>query len=162
MKGKYILDSAALFKIGVVDPELAYTTQENVDEVIVEYEKALVLKYIREGRLIIKEPDEEHYKKALMVADPKLSFVDIKTLALAVEINEKDSVPVITDDYSLQNALSRLGIRFMPLKTNGIRKTYRWAYRCEWCGSYFHVDLGECPKCGGPIKRVIVPVKRHN
>lgn len=156
---KYILDTAALFYLGVVEPDLAYTTQENVDEVLVEHERALVLSYIRQGRLLIVEPDERHMRRASEVAEPGLSSADLKVLALAIQLNERERIPVVTDDYRLQNALSRLSIPFLPLRTRGIKVTYRTVYRCRWCGAYYETALKECPRCGGPLRAVRVPVR---
>ena len=60
----------------------------------------------------------------------RLSRTDLDVLALALELK----AAVATDDYSIQNLASVLGIEFLPMSMKGITKVVRWNYLCTGCG----------------------------
>ncbi len=68
----------------------------------------------------VKNPGKESVEEAKRISkklnDKKLSEADISVLALALELN----CPVVTDDYSLQNACFGAGIEPIPLSFKGI------------------------------------------
>ena len=59
---------------------------------------------------------------------------------------------VLTDDYSIQNVASRLGIPYEVILERGIREVVRWRYRCTGCGKFFEKPTKECPVCGARVK----------
>jgi UPF0271 protein len=78
----------------------------------------------------------------------RLSPVDVEVLALALEL----SATVVTDDYSIQNLATVLGVRYLPVGMKGITKVVRWNYICTGCGKVFRERHPECPVCGSPLR----------
>jgi|GEM_PF-6690689 len=75
----------------------------------------------------VKNPGKESLEKARGISeklrDRRLSVTDISVLALALELN----CPVVTDDYSLQNACFGAGIEPIPLSFRGISEMRKFA-----------------------------------
>jgi UPF0271 protein len=80
--------------------------------------------------------------------DARLSRADIEVLALALELG----LPILTDDYSIQNLAHHLGIRFVPIREKGIKEELHWSYRCVGCRRSFDEKVDECPVCGSKVK----------
>jgi len=78
----------------------------------------------------------------------RLSRTDLDVLALALELK----AAVATDDYSIQNLASVLGIEFLPMSMKGITKVVRWNYLCTGCGKVFKEPQPDCPVCGSPLR----------
>lgn len=78
----------------------------------------------------------------------RLSRTDMEVLALAYELK----AAVVTDDYSIQNLASVLGLEFMPMNMKGITKVVRWNYLCTGCGKVFKESHPDCPVCGSPLR----------
>ena len=89
-------------------------------------------------------------EKAVSDTGDSLSRADKEVVALALDLGGE----VVSDDYSIQNVCRHLGIPFRPLFTGGIKKKFRWGYRCTSCGRIYFHDPGRCPRCGGALKRV--------
>ncbi|MEM0097276.1 MAG: hypothetical protein QXT35_03775 [Conexivisphaerales archaeon] len=151
----YILDSAGLFRISLINSEIMFTTNEAVNEVVNENEKLIVNSYIKNSKLKVLEPQKDVLKLALNIigANPKLTEADISIMALALQLGEKYDVTVITDDYELQNALALNNIKCKGIKTIGIKKIIQWTYRCTGCGRYFKRPFEICPYCGSKVRR---------
>jgi len=80
----------------------------------------------------------------------RLSTADIEILALALDVNKdagKEAV-ILTDDYSIQNIASTLGIKYQSFSQRGITKKYNWQYRCPGCKKQFNKSVKICPICG--------------
>ena len=87
-----------------------------------------------------------------------LSDVDINILALGLQLKKictQNNVPiVITDDYSIQNLASRLGLKFKSLLTPGIKQKILWIIYCPGChNTYENTDTKICVMCGTELKR---------
>ncbi|HKZ48733.1 MAG TPA: PIN domain-containing protein [Thermoplasmata archaeon] len=80
--------------------------------------------------------------------DARLSPADAELLALALE----RGCVLVTDDYSIQNVATVLGVRYEPVLELGIREVRRWHRRCTGCGRYFDEPVAECPVCGSAVK----------
>ena len=78
----------------------------------------------------------------------RLSPVDLTVIALGLDL---DGV-VYSDDYSIENVCTRLGIQYRPVGTGGIRKVEKWNYQCIGCKRWFKEKMDECPICGSPMK----------
>lgn len=113
------------------------------------------------GKLAIRMPDEDSLKKvresATNVGDAFfLSEPDTQVLALALQLRTQGYAPLIaTDDYSIQNVASRLGMQFTSLITFGIRRELRWIRYCPACRRKYPPDYGSktCEICGTQLKR---------
>lgn len=103
--------------------------------------------------LSVASPSRDSVRRvmeALRETGDRLSDADLKVVALALELGGE----VVSDDYSVQNVCGRLAVPFRPLFTPGIKKVFRWGYRCLSCGSVYFHDHGRCPRCGGPLRRI--------
>ena len=78
----------------------------------------------------------------------KTSEADKELLALALEFR----APIATDDYGIQNIAKELGIEFIPVALEGIKKVIAWEYYCSGCRKK-HKKTGVCKACGARIKR---------
>jgi UPF0271 protein len=116
---------------------------------------------LENGKLKIKAPSEEFLNKvkasASKVGDSfKLSETDIQLLALALELKEKGFTPqIVTDDYSIQNVATQLGIEFSALATFGIKRLLEWIRYCPACYREYPANSStkECQVCGTELKR---------
>ena len=113
------------------------------------------------GRIQVREPSEECLgiveDSAIKVGDTFfLSETDKQILALALEIKKSNRNPqIVTDDYSIQNVATQLGIGFAPLATFGIRRLLEWVRYCPACYREYSADYEstECRICGTELKR---------
>ncbi len=78
----------------------------------------------------------------------RLSPVDITVIALGLDLEGI----VYSDDYSIENVCTRLGIQYRPIGTKGIKKVERWNYQCIGCRKWYKEKADECPICGSPMK----------
>ena len=61
------------------------------------------------------------------IGDRRLSKADISLIALALEFKDRnEKAIVVSDDYSIQNALKLLKIPFQPALQGKIRKAKKW------------------------------------
>ncbi|MFP4169772.1 MAG: NOB1 family endonuclease [Methanomassiliicoccales archaeon] len=78
----------------------------------------------------------------------RLSEVDRRILALAWELGAR----IMTDDYSVQNLASELGLEYLTAGEEGISAVWRWRYRCVGCGRVWKECHPDCPVCGSRLK----------
>jgi UPF0271 protein len=113
------------------------------------------------GRLKIFAPTPEAMDKvkgcATSVGDSFfLSETDMQVLALALEIRDRGDMPqIVTDDYSIQNVATKLGLQFVSLATFGIRRLLNWVRYCPACHRTYPANFSatECSVCGTELKR---------
>jgi len=91
----------------------------------------------------------------------RLSEVDLGVAAAALRMSRAGrSVVVVTDDYALQNLLSRMKLRYQRVTHKGISREVTYRYRCSVCGKLFDVPVDHCLDCGSPVERIRSKVKR--
>jgi len=78
----------------------------------------------------------------------RLSDVDVSVIALALDLKGV----VMTDDFSIQNVCSIMGIEYRSVGTDGIKKVEKWNYRCNGCGKWYKEKTDDCPICGSSMK----------
>lgn len=78
----------------------------------------------------------------------RLSDVDVSVIALAIDLEGT----VMTDDFSIQNVCSIMGIGYRPVGTDGIKRIEKWNYRCNGCGKWYKKKMNDCPICGSSMK----------
>ena len=88
---------------------------------------------------------------------PRLSDVDLDVLALALGLN----LPLVTDDYRLQNTMNAAGKQSATVGTKGAKQVWKWELRCTGCRISIDVpenvsrskkgDVGDCDRCGSPL-----------
>lgn len=116
---------------------------------------------LENGKLKVKAPSQEYLDKvkasSTKVGDAfKLSETDIQLLACALELSSEGYSPqIITDDYSIQNVATQLGIEFLALATFGIKRLLEWIRYCPACHREYPANckFKECQICGTELKR---------
>jgi endoribonuclease Nob1 len=110
---------------------------------------------LKETGLMIQMPTKDSIKKVKQTAqktgdDRRLSVADIEIIALALDITnvEKQEATILSDDYSIQNVASTLGIDYQGFVQKGITKKFKWVSRCPGCGKQFTEVEKICPICG--------------
>jgi UPF0271 protein len=116
---------------------------------------------IESGRIKIYAPSQTYVDRvkacATALGDSSyLSETDMQVLALALEIKARgDTAKIVTDDYSIQNVATKLGLEFVALVTFGIKKVLSWIRYCPaWHKTYpANFKAKECQICGTNLKR---------
>jgi UPF0271 protein len=116
---------------------------------------------VENGKLKVKAPSEEYWNKVKASANKVgdsffLSETDVQLLALALELKaEGCTSQIVTDDYSIQNVATKIGIDFVSLATFGIRRLLEWIRYCPACHRKYPADYKSttCPVCGTTLKR---------
>jgi endoribonuclease Nob1 len=116
---------------------------------------------IESGRVKIVSPTEEFSSQAKACASKVgdsylLSETDMQLLSLALEYKSKGYAPqIITDDYSIQNVATQMGIGFLALATFGIKRLLEWIRYCPACHKEYpaNTKFKECQVCGTELKR---------
>ena len=116
---------------------------------------------IESGKLQIKAPSKEFLGGAKVSASKLgdsylLSKADMELLALALELKAEGYAPqIVTDDYSIQNVATQMGIEFLALATFGIKRLLEWIRYCPACHKEYPANCAskECLVCGTQLKR---------
>jgi endoribonuclease Nob1 len=159
-----ILDTSAF--VAGFDPFLLNECQVTVPKVEKEIKQDSMVKMrfntaIESGIVKVNVPSKEFQAKTEAVANRagdsfKLSETDKQLLALALELKESGHRPqIVTDDYSIQNVATQLGIEFVSLATFGIKRLFEWIRYCPACYKQYPADMksNECQVCGTTLKR---------
>ncbi len=159
-----VLDTSAF--LAGLDPLSLSEEQVTVPAVEEEISKNLIIctrfrTAIENGKLKIKAPRPEFLKGAKDFASNLgdsylLSKADIQLLALCLELKAEGYAPqVVTDDYSIQNVATQMGVEFLALATFGIKRLLEWIRYCPACHKEYSANCKskECLVCGTPLKR---------
>ncbi len=159
-----VLDTSAF--VAGFDPFSLSAQQVTVPRVEEEIRRNSIVKMrlemaIESGKLKVKAPAQESQVKAEefgnMAGDSfKLSETDKQILALALELKAAGYTPqLVTDDYSIQNVATKMGIDFLSLATLGIKHLLEWIRYCPACYKEYAADykFKECHICGTELKR---------
>lgn len=157
----YVLDAAGIFAgLPLQAPGPFYTTPGVVGEVKDENSRRVLGNSLSLGRLAVRSPLPRFLEKARRLAsevgvEASLSPTDVEVLALALELAASGlDVTVVTDDYMLQNASAHAGLRYVSVKTRGIRGMRRYEVYCPACGYRPQGEAPEvCPRCGHRLSR---------
>ncbi|MBD3194262.1 MAG: hypothetical protein GF317_04350 [Candidatus Lokiarchaeota archaeon] len=161
-----------IFLLGIdfnVIPNNIYTVNEVLEEINVERyseKNRNILTRIRyaidSGTLIIKHPNQKSIYEVKRIAkitgDLKvLSIADINLIALTYQLirSANKNVILYTNDYSMENLCSEIGIAFSPLGKEGIKKKKIFEVYCPFCLEIHDVDdlNAKCERCGSKLKR---------
>jgi UPF0271 protein len=116
---------------------------------------------VENGKVKVKAPSEDFWNRvktsATKVGDSFfLSETDLQILALALELKAEGCTPqIVTDDYSIQNVATQIGIEFVSLATFGIRRLLEWLRYCPACHREYPANYNstKCEVCGTALKR---------
>jgi len=159
-----ILDTSAF--VAGFDPFSFDEDQVTVPKVEEEIKRNSMVKMrfntaIESGKVKIKLPSKEFQAKTEAIANRvgdsfKLSEADRQLLALALELKESGcTTQIVTDDYSIQNVATQIGIEFVSLATFGIKRLFEWIRYCPACFKQYPAGSksNECQVCGTVLKR---------
>ena len=150
-----VLDSTAFYAgIPFSSNEPNYTTSlvyNEIEHIKKDHDAIQIL--IETKRLMICDPEHQFVITANNTAKksgdiPNLSDEDISTIALSLQLNAE----LVTDDFAISNVAKNLGIKVIPVMTNGIKNVITWKYYCSGCKTNFS-KITECPRCGNRLKR---------
>ncbi len=159
-----IIDTSAILSGKPInfDDTMVVTTQGVSDELKPGGKDYQIFQFLIEKGLKINLPSRESIDEIKDISTKtgdigRLSTTDIEILALALDFSkEKDKEPVIlTDDYSIQNVANVLNIKFESISQHGIKKRFKWIYRCRGCGKKFEECIKVCPICGAATRSII-------
>ena len=150
-----VLDSTAFYAgIPFSSNEPSYTTSLVYNEIEhIKKDHSAIQILIETKRLMICDPEHQFVITANNAAKksgdiPNLSDEDISIIALSLQLNAE----LVTDDFAISNVAKNLGIRVIPVMTNGIKNIITWKYYCPGCKINFS-KVRECPRCGNKLKR---------
>ena len=157
----YVLDASGLINGFCSNDSLNLMTSSTVSEIKDINTEILLNNYISEGKIRIETvvyDDDEDIKEVLLSSGDlmRLSDTDKDIIALSLKYKKMGlDVITVTDDYSMQNALKLLNLKFMSVRTKGIKKTIKWKRICKGCRKEYSSDSTEevCDICGSPIIR---------
>jgi endoribonuclease Nob1 len=150
----YVLDTSALFSMQDLPHEARCFTTPGV---IKELDRYGDRRSDLWGELLtVSEPTAASMRRVREAASrtgdsTRLSPTDVEVLALALELEAL----VLSDDYSLQNLATYLGIPFKPVGLKGIKDLRRWRWRCTGCGRIYEKEMPDCPVCGSKLKSTL-------
>ncbi|MCX8150927.1 MAG: ribonuclease VapC [Candidatus Bathyarchaeota archaeon] len=139
-----------------------HVTTPQVEEEVWDSMTALRVKTaVESGKLKIMSPAAEFLAKAKGYATSLgdafvLSETDIQLLALALQLQAAGKNPlIVTDDYSIQNVATKMGLEFGSLAAFGIRRLIQWICYCPACHRMYpaNVKSKTCSVCGSELKR---------
>ena len=149
--------------VNILQDFVCYTTDGVISEIKNSFKLERIKISIQTGNLIIAAPEPEDVSNVKEVAKttgdlPFLSEVDINVIALALTLNETNrnqKLEVITDDYSVQNVLSQLGILSNSFLQKGISHYIQWQIYCPICKKTYGAseNTTHCKTCGIRLKR---------
>ncbi len=159
MKEKvHVLDASGIIGGFISSKNLNITTSAVISEIKDVKSKISFESALREGTILIKEPDSDSIKQVQVAIEKsgdvlRLSEADKRVVALAVSLNENFQPVVITDDYSMQNILKILNIPYQSVLTKGISEIYGWIKICRGCRKKYPPDYpyDECEICGSAV-----------
>lgn len=157
----YVLDSSAFIGGFYSNENLNFTIGDVFLEVKDLKSRSMLQSAIEGGYVKLREPDPEDIHKVEEVIIKsgditRLSDVDKRIVALAFKLRKEGFNPiVITDDYSIQNVLKIVKIKYKSVLTPGIEGVLNWIKICKGCKKKYPPDyrMKECEICGSPIYR---------
>jgi UPF0271 protein len=158
----YVLDTSAVLAgiLSTGTSEDMYATPLVIAEVNKKLDKDTSSISLNFKNLYVQEPSLETIKKIIEKAETfgeigNLSATDISVLALGLDLSQSNNVEIISDDYSIQNIASTLGLKYSSVTNKGIESIIKWEYYCKGCRKKFSTVTknGICPICGSEIVR---------
>jgi UPF0271 protein len=150
-------------------PYEIYSTNQAIEEIeVLKYEdknRTIVNRIYaakETGQLKIKTPIAKYLnsviEKSKLTGDfSKLSETDIGVIALALELRDtrESEVIIYTNDYSMENLCSHLGLKFKSIFKPGIKKNLIFEMYCPICNKVYpsNIAFKICDNCGINLKR---------
>jgi len=158
--GAYVFDTNALLRgLTLGFAREAYTTPSVMRELKNQVTRTRLSAYISSKKLRVAKPSKRMMLRILEEAkkigeEGKLSKTDVEVAALGLALQSQGRNPtVLTDDYSLQNLLSKIGVRFKKVGLRGIRRRMEYVFVCKNCNQVYRRYRVTCCVCGAPVLR---------
>ena len=150
-----VLDSSALFYGKDFPEDYDLIISPGVVRELTKHGMGQRLELLLATRLKVLSPSKRSLTRVIGESERtgdarRLSSTDKEILALAMELD----YDLVTDDYSLQNLASALGIPFRALDQKGISEIVKWETKCVGCGKRLPPGTEECDICGSGTKDV--------
>jgi endoribonuclease Nob1 len=150
-----VFDSSALFK------SFDLRDSATIPDVFAEVKNRPTLlrleNAVAAGSLQVLEPGEDAIKKvqaAVSKTNDRLSPIDVKLIALAIELN----ATLMTDDFGMQNICLFLGLPFQGIDRT-ISHLFKRVFFCPSCKKYFSKE-GSCSSCGAALVSKVSSAKK--
>jgi UPF0271 protein len=164
----YVLDASAIIGGFYSKSSVNFITGEVILEIKDLKSSLLLQSAIEDGHIKVEEPEEEDIEKTNEIIESsgdilRLSRVDRNIIALALKLKRKGYIPiVVTDDYSMQNALKTIKMHYKSVLTEGIKEIYNWIKICKGCKKKYPSNYGfeDCEICGSPVFKKRIKVKK--
>lgn len=156
MKFQSVIDTSAILHSNLDFSKGRHLIPNSVlDEIHDETARIAIHSAINAKKIKVKNPRKSFIKKVVEKAKETGDFedispADIEVIALAVENN----LPIVTDDYAIQNVAKEFGVKFETVVQEGIRKGVSWKKVCEGCKREYEMSLRICRICGSILKKV--------
>lgn len=152
MKG-YVLDTSVLYYGKDLPPDYELVISPGVVRELEREGMADRLEMLLATRVRVVSPTKRSLAKVEAEAkrtgdSSRLSATDKEILALTIDLGYQ----LLTDDYSIQNVATVLGVPYMGFDQKGITRVLEWESRCTGCGKVLGNDVKECDVCGSPTK----------
>jgi len=153
------LDSSAILSGKPIDLNGRIVIPESVEKEVMREDPKL-FDLIQGKDVSLEHPSRESLSLVREAAEKmgesrRLSKVDKEVIAVALDNMGRGDVCIITDDYSIQNVASFLGLKFRGLSEKGITKRFIWRFRCRGCKKIFKKFYPSCPDCGSELKPIV-------
>lgn len=168
MEITYVLDASAFINGFKIVSNNNFTVPEITSE-IKDFKSRLAFDMaLEEGKLSIQDVPNSYISSVNDVISVsgdilRLSLPDKKLISLAYMLREEGrDVKVISDDYTIQNALKIMDIPYSGVMTEGIKGIYNWKKVCEGCKRQYGEDypFDDCEICGSRIFKKRIKVNR--
>jgi len=152
MKG-YVLDTSVLFYGKDIPQGFECVITPGVVRELNREGMSERLELLLATRIRISEPSKRSLKRveeeARKTGDSRrLSQTDQELLALALDLGYE----LLTDDYSIQNLATAMGIPARGFDQKGIEEVFEWQSKCRGCGKVFPADVRVCDVCGSETR----------
>jgi len=152
MKG-YVLDTSVLFYGKDLPTGYELVISPGVVRELEREGMAQRLELLLATRIRVSSPSKRSLSKVENEAErtgdsTRLSETDKEILALALDLGYQ----LLTDDYSIQNLATVLGVPYRGFDQRGITRVLEWESWCAGCGKTLKADVKECDICGSPTK----------
>jgi len=157
MSQQYLVLDTTAFYAGVPytnTSENLVTTPDVISEVSNERTRSLIAL----SKINVLQGAPEDFKRVKEAArgtgDNSLSKADLSVLALCLSIaSEGNEAILLSDDFSVENVASKLGIKARPLMTGGITTASEWIFFCPACGKRYSKQRPDCLVCGTKLEK---------
>jgi UPF0271 protein len=154
-----VLDASAIIGGYYSKSRPNLTTAEVILEIKDLKSSLLLQSALDKGHIEVDEGEKEDIEKTNKIIESsgdilRLSDVDKKLIALAIKLQRTGFKPiVVTDDYSMQNALKSVKMDYKSILTEGINGIYNWIKICKGCKKKYPLNYGfeDCEICGSVI-----------